>query len=540
MLAPAIVGVRRSGLAETAFYLEGTPFSLQDYPFYRDVYDGGWPLVLLKCGRQVAKTTTGHNLILADSMCMPYFKTLYVAPTQKQAGGFSRRLQKAIYYSPDVKDHFLDAQCLQNQWTRQLSNGSEVNVVYAKDDPDRIRSLSSDRNIYDEIQDMNLPTVRPVVDECMANSEYGWTLLAGTPKSMENGIESLWGFSTQSEWCIPCEGCNAWNFVESADSIGKRGVICVKCGKYLNTRSPRAMWIDRRESDLKGFHVPQLILPRNNEPNIDGEYARWNRILFKYEDPMYPESKFKQEVLGVSDAIGTRMVSKDDLLQLCKPYRFSAKPTPEILDQVTLVVAGVDWSGGGSAHYTSRTAIHVWGLLPDGRLKTLFYHIFPTGNAYDDIDEVAAICRKFEVKMVVGDAGGGAASNSGLMQKLGRWRVAQAQYGALPSLVKWNRRDRYMVDKTAAIDTMMLRYKNGGVIFAEPSQMEAAMNDILAEYEEITQYGQGRKIWTNSSLTPDDALHAQVFGWLAMEIALGNVNFYDADYTAEADFDEAS
>jgi len=277
-------------------------------------------------------------------------------------------------------------------------------------------------------------------------------------------------------------------------------------------------------SKIRGFHISQLILPKNNEPNEHGEYERWERILYKYET--YPASRFRNEVLGISDALGTRLVSREELFNLCRNYQISYEPDPKIFKHVKFCVAGIDWSGGGSAKYTSRTVIHIWGVLPDGRLKTMYYHVFDTNNPAQDVEEVAEICKKYNVAMAVGDAGVGAVGNSYLKRALGAHRVAQAQYGSLAKMIKWNKKDRYMVDRTGAIDTMMMNYKNGKVVFANARQMELAIDDILAEYEEVTQSGAGKKIWVHSPLVPDDCLHAQVFGWLASEIALHRVDFY--------------
>jgi hypothetical protein len=523
------VALTRARIAETVLELDGKPFSLDDFPFYRPIYNGNFPMLLMKCGRQVAKSTTGSNLIITDSIGNDFFKTLYVAPSMNQAFEFSnQRLQKMISYSGFVSHEYTSPQTSSSVRRKEFTNGSVANIAYALDDPDRIRGISSDRNVYDEVQDIIFDAVVPVVNECMANSDYGWVFYAGTPKSMENNIELLWQQSSQDEWCIPCEGCNKWNFVDNGDSIGKRGIICVKCGKYLNTRHPNAQWISLNPgAEVRGFHISQLILPKNNEPNKHGEYARWNRILYKYET--YPESRFKNEVLGISDALGTRLVSRSELFGLCRNYNISREPDPEIFKHVSFCVAGIDWSGGGSSTFTSRTVVHIWGVLPDGRLKTMFYHVFQTGNAAEDVSAVIDICQKYNCQMIVGDAGVGAVPNSMLLNALGRHRVVQAQYGALSSMFKWNKKDRYLVDRTSAIDTMMMHYKRGKFVFCNARQMEQAIDDILAEYEEVTKRGDGRKIWTHSPLVPDDCLHAQLFGWLAAEIALNKVEFYPED-----------
>jgi len=238
------INAPRAVLAESTFQLDGKPFSLDDYPFYRKIYNGNFPRLLMKCGRQVAKSTTGSGLIITDSMGMPHFKTLYVAPTMNQAFEFSSaRLQKQISFSPFIVRNFTSPNLSMSVRRKEFTNGSVANIAYASDDPDRIRGITSDRNVFDEVQDIVFEAVVPVVNECMANSDFGWVYYAGTPKSMENTIEHLWVQSTQDEWMIPCDGCNKWNFIDSPDSIGKRGIICVRCKRYLNTRHPHAQWI---------------------------------------------------------------------------------------------------------------------------------------------------------------------------------------------------------------------------------------------------------------------------------------------------------
>lgn len=527
MSEQTVVSCTRSQLAENLLYLEGKEFSLDDFPFYRHIYDGQWQEMLMMCGRQVAKSTTADKITVADSVAMDFFKTLYIAPTQKQTSIFSNsRITPTITGSPFVRSEYVSSKTQLAAWRKSFTNGSEINLSYASDDPDRVRGYSADRVWYDEIQDIVYDSVIPVVNETMANSDYGWVSYLGTPKSMENTIQVLWERSTQDEWIMKCEGCNKWNFVNTPDSIGKKGAICVNCGKYLNVRNGH--WHPMNPgAQVKGFHISQLILPKNNEV-----YQRWKRILHKYEN--YTESKFKNEVLGVSDAIGTRMVALEDLEALCRNYVVKPTPEPSIWEDVLWTVAGVDWSGGGSSTFTSRTVVWVWGMLPDGRLKTMYFKVFPTSNAVQDVRDIIEICQVYKCRYVVGDAGVGATANALMMEKLGAHRVVQAQYGSASSMCKWNNKDRYMVDKTAAIDTMMLNYLRHGVIFPHKNQMKVPFADILAEFEEVTKQGAGKRVWTHSPLVPDDCLHAQVFGWLASEIATHKVQFYKADPAAMA------
>jgi len=466
------------------------------------------------------------NLMIIDSIRIPHFKTLYLTPTKEQTSKFSNtRLTKTIHYSPHIRKNYIDTTLPNNVLLQVLKNGSLMVLSYAMDDPDRVRGNTSDRNLVDEVQDIHYEAVIPVVKECAAVSKYAYMDYCGTPKSMENTIEYLWGRSSRSEWVMKCEGCSSHQFIDSARSIGKHGVICIKCGKRLNVRE--GFWYDfAKDTRIKGFHVSQPMLPVNNEYQ-----ERWDRILDKLET--YSESKFKNEVLGVSDAIGTRFISQDELLAMCHDYCIPESPPldPEQVEECRFVTGGVDWSGGGS-EYVSRTVAWVFGYTGDGRYRTLYYKIFPSDNPIANVEEVAKIFNACRCDIVVGDAGEGAVANSHLMRALGAHRMFQVQYGSFLKLLKWNKKDRYLVDRTAAIDSFMLVLKHQGCIYPNEAQMRLPFLDMLAEYEESTMTGQGgvsRKVWRHAPSTPDDCLHAQVFAWLAMKIAREDLELYDAN-----------
>jgi len=466
------------------------------------------------------------NLMVIDSIRIPHFKTLYITPTREQTSKFSNtRLGKVIHYSPHIRKNYIDTSLPNNVLLQVLANGSVIVLSYAMDDPDRVRGNSADRDLLDEVQDIHYESVIPVVKECMAASPYAYLTYCGTPKSVENTIEFLWQRSTKSEWIMKCEGCNKWQFVSSAKSIGAHGVICLHCGKQLNVRGGK--WYEfNPNARLKGFHISQPMLPANNESQ-----ERWDRIIDKMET--YSETKFKNEVLGESDAIETRFISQQELLEMCYDYVVpDFPPIPSgLLENVRFIAGGVDWSGGG-AEILSRTVVWVWGFTHDGKYRTLFFKIFPGNNPIGDVEEVGQIFEKCRCDIVVGDAGEGAVANSHLVRVLGKHRMFQAQYGSFGKLLRWNKKDRYLIDRTAAIDSYMLQLKNKGMVYPNARQMAVPIQDVLNEYEESTQTAAGgvtRKIWRHAARSPDDCLHAQVFGWLAMKICRQDLELYDVD-----------
>jgi hypothetical protein len=477
------------------------------------------------CGRQVGKSVSAAAFEIVDSIAIPHFKTLYISPSLKQTASYSvSRVGKMLKHSPRLGTIFKSRKFTDNVFLKMLPNGSELQFSYASDDPDRVRGLSADRVIYDEVQDILYDEVMPVVNECLANSRYGFLSYMGTPKTMDNTIQFLWERSTRSEWCVPCDGCNKSSFYRTTKGVGKKGITCLSCGKSVNPRNGR--WIDMQAPHFpdgrmrpKGFHVPQLILPANNE-NPD----RWDRILDKYDT--YSETRFKNEVLGVSDSIGSRLISLEELNSSCIEYIFEQSPTAAPTRSHSFLVGGVDWSGGGTKGH-SRTVAWIWGVSPGGKYHTLWYRIFPVENPVATVAEIARVMNVYGVNMVFGDSGEGHLANSELRNRLGQGKMMPIQLGDFAStgaVIKWNGRDRYLVDRTALIDNFLMDVKKKRVVYANQSLMQPAFSDMLNVYEEVMP--SGKKVWRHAPAAPDDALMAQMFGWIGCKVLNQDLTFY--------------
>lgn len=529
-----------SDVAQKLLWLDGETFSLRDYPMYRAIYDGRYKSTLLMCGRQVAKSTSLANFIITESVAIPFFKEYYLSPSKEQTLIFSNtRVGKTLSYSPLIKKHFQSPEHADRVLHRSYTNGSENAFTYACEDADRARGFSADRVLYDEFQDMQYDAVVPVVNACLKNSEYRFETYAGTPKTMEASIQYLWDKSTQSEWVVKCDSCSKFNFVISENSLGKHGPICLSCGAVLNTRL--GTWVDMRrarpgERLIKGFHIPQPIMPANIPrcaiasatqtltEAMAAAQSRWDDILRDRE--MYSPAKFRNEVLGVSDAVGRRLISLEELQKLCVGGTIHPQPvhTSAHMEGVSTCVAGVDWSGGGTTGI-SRTVLWIWGFMPaTQKLKTLYYRIYPGNNAVVDVKDVIDVCNNFSVAMIVGDAGEGSLPNSMLRESLGMHRVFPVQYGSFAKALAWNGVDRYLADRTTLIDNYMMYLKREAAVFPDYGQMQQPIQDILNVFEEVTT--SGKKVWRHSPQLPDDCLHAQLFGWLALKLVTADLKFY--------------
>ena len=83
---------------------------------------------------------------------------------------------------------------------------------YAFLNADRVRGIPADMVCIDEIQDVLTDNI-PVIEECVSHSSFKYKLYAGTPKSLDNTLESLWvEDSTQNEWVVPCDSCGGGDY----------------------------------------------------------------------------------------------------------------------------------------------------------------------------------------------------------------------------------------------------------------------------------------------------------------------------------------
>ena len=526
-------------------YLDGKPFSLLNHPFAVDIYDQDNPSLLMITCRQVGKSTTIANMLTMRSCLTPYWKQLFLTPQQEQTQRFSQaRYDRVLTQSPRLRGRWVDTSVESRVLYKRFKNGSECYLSYAATNADRVRGITAQEVFYDEVQDMDYDGVIPVVSEVQSSFDVAYERFCGTPKTMENTIERLWQQSTQTEWAIRCDGCGKFSMLLDPRCFGLKGPICTACGAYLNPR--HGVWVDQRIFPeghkgpfRKGFHISQPMIPLNVPASMPKDsrsqaiaLGRWNRILAKYET--YSQSKFMNEVMGRSDSLGVRLITLEELNAFCLDYAITDVPMSN--KSYDAIVAGVDWSGGG-ADGNSLTVLYIWGVLRGNdmhrvRLETLYFKIYDSTNPISSgiIDDIIRKCPHYQVDLVIGDAGGGALANDYLRGALGE-RARQVQYkggaGSAATATKppfyWNKRDRYIAERTNMLDHFLVYVKNGGARFANAKQMAAPFEHVLSVYEEETS--SGNRVWKRTAGMPDDALHAMVYGWMAANLIMQNPLF---------------
>lgn len=329
------------------------PFSYEGRPYLRKIYDSPSKRTLLKCGRQVEKSTSLGNRMLAYACIVPNFKVLYVSPSQSQTVDFSKeRIGDTIAVSPRVAA-YTTTKMSHSIYHKKFVNHSQIKFRFAFLSAARIRGIPADFVAIDEVQDVLTENI-PVIEQCASHSEYKIFSYSGTPLTMDNTLEHYWmNFSTQNEWVVPCErhGTNRpgtwhWNIL-GEKCIGRYGPICDACGSPIDVSHPRAQWASLQKPDpedpsdpivFEGFRIPQIMVPW--KLSDEG----WREVLI--DQRRFGRKQFFNEVLGMSYDSGDRPVTRAHVKNCCDQSGQIVHSRLEEFAKLSHrqpVYAGLDW-----------------------------------------------------------------------------------------------------------------------------------------------------------------------------------------------------
>lgn len=458
------------------------------------------------------------NRALTFSMLMPYFKTLYVSPTEGQTSTFSRdRISDPIKMSPLLQVYTRGKGLATNVMLREFTSGGRITLSYAFLDADRIRGSFHNQVYIDEFQDI-LYDVIPVIEESMSHQEYQWSTYSGTPKSVDNTIEKYWQqFSTQNEWMIPCDACGPrgmrhWNSVEY-ENIGKHSLICSRCGAQIYPQHTDARWVSMRSSEwlknppesagipFEGYRIPQPIV----------SWLNWKRVVDK--KARYSPAQFHNEVLGLSYDSGEKLLHRNIMEQSCGTHRIQ---DAELYIGRAPIFMGVDWGGGGD-NGTSYTVVSLGCYLGD-HFTYIYHKRFVGAEALSDkmMPEIISLARKFRVVLIGTDYGGGIDKNDALLREFGIDTVLRYQYNNAKKIYFDASLARYMVNRTEALMAFANAIKRLSVFrFPRWGDFEVEFSgdftSLMIEYNESAR----TQVISKVAGTTDDTAHSSLYCFLA-------------------------
>lgn len=405
-------------------------------------------------------------------------------------------------------------------------------------------------NCLDEAQDLICDQI-PVIRECTSHFVDSTTMIAGTPKSLNNPLEIYWQATSQNEWLVPCTFCGKWNFLDeqniapTADYESKKikpGPVCRKCGKSIDVTTGQWVMTCARNS-MKGYRIPQLMVPW-----ICGIYSQWQKLLWKRDN--YPLSQFYNEALGISYDSANNPITLDEILEICGDYdmwdldNMTSVQVSEARNM--LLTGGVDWGEGldgaekspsGKLRPASYTVLTLGHYHRQDQFKVVAIKKFTGKEADPDyvVQFISQISKMLGVCLVGVDWGHGWGVNNILVRMLGANRVVQFQH--LPKLatkMKWDPIGfRYHLHRNFMMSELFYDMKNKFLIFPKWGHFEPYSKDIFSIYTEYNEYKRDMK-YDHRHSEPDDFFHSLLYCKLASDIHLGKTRRFTRMIDSEA------
>jgi len=485
------------------------------------------PETIFMTGRQEGKSVNLSRSQILDCISVPELQLLYVAPLQSQTQRYSTlTLNEAIQscelarrlQSKDLEGKLSDSKIVTSVGHQSFANGSGIQLTYAKTSPDRARGIFADRIDFDEIQDQLIDNL-PIIAESLTASKWGVRRYTGTAKTVDNTIEHLWQKSSKCEWVLKCHSCGAWNIPNMEgrilDMIQADGVHCIHCGARLNTREGE--WVPEfpdRMSDFRGYHIPQIVLPAIAE----NPFA-WAKVVRKLTHQPLP--LFIQEALGISQSIGSRLITEADIKKQCV--------LPDIAelrnwkDRYAYVVLAIDWGGAEQSSFTVATVL---GIRADGRIDVIFMKRYIGFDPDDVFVDLAQIYQFYGCASAAADYGMGFDKNIILEKRFGL-KMCQFMFVRQSKLLSYSPslgHPRWTIDKTTALDVLFMAIKHGRIFFPPFDPSEIYLRDLLSPYEVVNETGGlTTRRYLRDPSRPDDFCMALCFGtMLAMKLLYGD------------------
>jgi hypothetical protein len=515
----------KSDIAERLLRLHGSPYSLNDYLMFRGIFNTPYEKCVMRAGRQVSKTITMAADMVLEAVLTPYNSLIYVNASGSQTTAFSTsKLDPFLIHSPIVYTNLMKSKhCINNVFNKRFANFSEIKLSYFSESADRIRGSSGTRLYVDEVQDILHDAIIDS-EECLSAAKNPTVVYAGTSKTMITSLEYYWELSTQKRWVIKCTHCGKYN-IPTKENIDRIGLVCKNCKSLLDTYS--GFWHPTctgtpEDKSCDGYSIPQIIMPMHCTNR-----EKWLRLFEKYEN--YPTARFDNEVMGEPTGEGTQLITESMIIGMCIPtLKMLDYPAQENVRGAAYIVAGIDWGGSG-IDGVSRTTISIYAVYPGvPEMIKIFCKVYSAGEPSQHVQDIAAICRTFDVTAIYGDHGNGNFALSQLHAMLPDKQVVPVMYTEQSAPFRWDQHGaKFIVNRTIMIDSFLFDIKAKKIKCFRYEDFKPFSQDLLNVKEVFLNASSGttRRAWRHHPKKSDDVLHSMVFGWFGARVLMGDLNF---------------
>jgi len=411
--------------------------------------------------RQMGLSENSVSEVLWFLDTKPHTKAFYTFPTNRQMQDFSNtRIAEAISESDHLKSVMGD---IKNVNLKQV--GTSFLFLRGSQTERLGEGVDADIAFFDEIDRMP-QRVKVAFEESLQGSLWGYVREISTPTVPNHGIDEGWNKSKQWYWFIKCSKCNTKQTLEwlpTDDHGGKVSIaeregihvyVCRHCDREISMEDRiRGEWVakyPRREPSY--YQFTQLMAP----------WITAERLFQKQED--YPfKQLFFNYCLGIPYLGDNVLVTEENILARQVHVSRDKWRGPRAM--------GIDWG--------DRSWIVVLQALADGKVGLVHLERIETSDIDEIVAQVAACFERFDVKVMVNDAGYGKDRNTMLLKKFPD-RVFSCFYpnvekGSKIFEPQWqDESHKVSLDRTTSIKLALglFRVKDSVVIAPEVSLME--------------------------------------------------------------------
>lgn len=550
--------------------LDGKPFKISGngWRFMADVYryialkainPDGKPIVILK-GRQVGATVMAGALDLYFTASglfgsnTPPISVLHCFPNLTHTKRFSQSKldslintstndyinQQKLGYNPKTKK--VSSNRPDNMTLKQFNGGNNLWIESLGNDSDRIRGMTCDAIMCDEVQDMS-PTAIGVALKTLVAAKYGppgegIQVYFGTPKAKGSYFETgLWNQTDKRYYFLGCTNkeCNHYFMLSTPGSdewkniwLFDQTIKCPKCGQEEDKRIlvENGKWMateplntDGSEKKFVGFHISQLYIPHINKNYILNQHPEHNKAS--------SERIYYNEALGEFYSGNDMPITQDEIYQKCRDPERSFARTISSNERKTWM--GVDWGGKVDGDNLSAgqsfSCVVVLSADSTGTLNVEFAYRLKSTDFQYKMDFIREMYKNYSLRLAVADIGYGQDICSELQKLYGSKFLSCMASGSLKKPVvydkdmlqlKWNK-DIYIEE---VYDLM----RKGKIRFPWKSyeKIDWLIDHITSmEVDQAMVGGLPKKVYKKSS-APNDAFMALIHAYMAYKYEITN------------------
>jgi hypothetical protein len=488
--------------------LNGEPISFAGRPYLPAVYAVNAGNLVIRASRQVEKSTFLANTIAHECCRNEHAKILVVLPREEQAHSFFHdRLLPILDKSPILRRALLGKGSRVQVNNLLLSNGATIKLRPAFHNADACRGQSATMLIVDELQDL-APKCLAVLKETLSHARAGRMLLSGTPKLIDNDLETIFSLSTANLWTIPCVACGNDVTIDER-CLGPLGLICPRCQSAINAAQGRWVATNPGATWGQGFCISHPMVP----------WIEHRDLLERMQE--YDLFQLRNEVLGLSTTLGEHAVTMAELEDCCQSEPMWNPNQAAARQDGRNLIAGVDWGGGTN----SRTVLVIGELTADFVFHVRYVAAFrPTEDPLYSVEKVAQICRQLRVSAIAADSGMGLTNNRLLFEKYpppySLYAITYAPTQKAPTkdghLMKWT------VDRTVTLSHIFTRVRKQTLRFPPLAEMREFLPEFACVVA-VHDAAQRSIKFTHAESQRDDTLHATNYAILLAVHARGRI-----------------